>query len=206
KDFGDPSDLLRQFRGTQQEFVILGSLVLFIEAGKAVQERALHNDEVANVIAGEKQFGRPVRLEERVVAVAVFVDLVLVRIENLGAGHRIDGTNDFPYREIGELIVVVEESDVIAGGQTESLVGRGGDAAISRQGGDMNARVALCKIVQNSGQFRVVGAVIRQAELPIGIDLGGYGIHTLREYGYRGAIDRNDNTDARPHSEFLGFR
>src|SRR4051812_41417237 len=69
----------------QEQIVILRAIELRAEAADLVDQRAPDGREVAKVIVGKKEVGRPVRLKKRRVQ-AVLGYLVFVGIDQVGVG------------------------------------------------------------------------------------------------------------------------
>ena len=109
----------QQLDAAQREIVVLRAFVTFAKTADLAQKRRSINSEVIDVILPEEKLGIPIRLEERVRARAVMVDLVFVRIDEPGIGMRHDFQSDKGERVFGKRIILIEQRAPLAGSQRQ---------------------------------------------------------------------------------------
>ena len=170
----DPSDVLDlagPLGHAQDEVPVLGTVVAGSEAAHLLDERPAGHAEVARVHLRAEPLGRPVWLQEGVVADALLVDLVLVRVEVVDLGVGADGQVDRFEGTGVELVVVVEEGHELAGGHVEGVVRGGDDPAGLGAVPDLDAFVAGRRLLEHGPYVRLGGAVVDDAELPVRVRL-----------------------------------
>src|SRR4029077_20653855 len=84
----------QSFETTQRKIVILRAFVAFTKTVYLAEHRRSINSEMVDVILPEEKLRIPIRLEERVGARTVMVDLVFVRIDEPGISMRRDFQRD----------------------------------------------------------------------------------------------------------------
>lgn len=152
---------------------------------------------MGGVGVARQQIGRPRRLEERVEALAVGVDLVLVGIEEVAVGmggdagcHRGQGVRR-------QLVVVVEEGDEGGAGQLQRAVAGAGDAAVLAERGDLDASVEAGQRGQVGAELLVARRVVADAQLPVAHRLGEHRADATFERPARGAEHRHEHRHER---------
>ena len=129
-------------------------------------------------------------------ALAVGGDLVVVGVDPVEVGGLVQEADGFPEGFGGEVVVVVEQGDEVAGGEFEGFLGGAGDAAVV--GADDEADlggVAGGEVVEKAAEVRAVGAVVDGAEFPVGIDLAFDGEKAVGEVGRVGFVDGEEDGD-----------
>ncbi len=189
---------LRRERGhPQNQVVVLRSVVLRPESARLLDQVAAGHQQVRTVVFREQQLGRPVRFEERVVALARRVDLVFVRIQEAGAGmvvDRIDGAEEGVRRQF---VVLVEQRHVLAAAERQGGVRCGGDSTRCSQLGHAHARVVRRGLSQHRRGFLRARAVVRQAQFPVRVALGVDGCDGALQVGRRRPVDRDQDAHER---------
>ena len=140
RDVVDPRRALHQ---PQQQVVVLRALVAGPEPADLVQQRAPHHHQVARVHAGQEVLGRPVGLEVRLAARARQVQLVFVRVDDVGVGMCVEVPDDLEQRVRRQLVVVIEQRDELAVRQLQRGVRGGRDAAVRRGVANADPRIGL---------------------------------------------------------------
>ena len=181
----------------QHEIVVLGALVAASEAADPFDQRAAHHHQVAGVHVGQEVIGRPVRLEVHVAPPAVELELVLVRVDEVGILVLVQMRNHFEQRVRGELVVVVEKRDEFALRKRQRFVRRDRDAAVGGQPLDFDPRIALV-LAKYSMSLRPRRPVVRQAQLPVGIRLALDRFDARAQPSGIGVVDGRHDADERP--------
>ena len=168
-------------------------------------ERATHDQQVSDVHRAEQVDRREVGLEEGVGADPVRGQLVGVGVDDVE--RRVGGQRlgDPQQRVGGELVVVVEEAGELALAERQGGVGRGRDAAVLARYLDLDPRVLRRVALQQGGQLGLPGAVVDDAELPVGVDLAAHRLDRLRQVAQVGPVGRHRERDRRPRGQRLDF-
>ena len=124
----DVSDPVRSLHQSQHEVVILAPIESRLKPADVDGQRAAVDAEVTRVHERRHVLGRPARLWV-VLDQPLVTDYVLVGVDHVEVGSKGDLVGDLRERVGGEGVVVVEESDVLAGGEFERRVRRGRDPA-----------------------------------------------------------------------------
>ena len=181
EDFGDVDDLLGRagFDDAESEVPVLGAFEAGSEAACDFEGVAAVDAEVADHVAAEEEVVVPVGLEVGAVAEAVGVDFVLVGIDEFGVGVAGDGFGDAGEGVGGEFVVVVEEGEVVAGGELGGGVGGVGDVAVGFAEGEADAGVLGAVGFEDGGDMGGGGGVVGDAEFPVLVYLADDGIDAV---------------------------
>src|SRR5213594_3986495 len=95
-----------------------------------------------DVIVREEHLRRPVGLELGIIAAARRVNLILVGIDQVGIGMILEQSDVMEKSIWGQGIVVVHESNELAGGQVGGTIARATDVSILGPENHFDARVA----------------------------------------------------------------
>ena len=185
----------------QDEIVILRALAFRPEGADAGNDIHPVERQMGRVHAGFQRLGRPIRLEERLVALAAHRDLVLVRVEEIDLRIRVQGGNERVERVRRDRVVVVDQREPVAGGQGESIVARRDDAAVLRSPMQPHPRLLRRQRVQHRRDMGRARRVVAEAQLPIGIGLRPDAGKRRLQIGFGRVVDRHDDGDARPHAK-----
>jgi hypothetical protein len=107
-------DSLRALDDAQEQVVILRAIILRPEAADLIDQRAADDNEVADVIVGEKEVGRPIRLQQGRVE-SVLGELVFIAVDEIRFGLRLQQLRGVKERIGFEQIVVIEQRDPLSG-------------------------------------------------------------------------------------------
>ena len=99
---------VREFRHAKQQVVILRAFEAGPVAAGHFEDRSSNHREVVHVVITQQQFRRPIRLELRVVAVPRRVDLVFIRVEQVGVRMRLQSLGHCEECVRCEGVVVIE--------------------------------------------------------------------------------------------------
>ena len=125
RDVGNPIRALHQ---AQDHVDVLGAVELGAKPADLVDQRSPVDPEMTRVAVGAQGVRRPGGLEVQPDLLTVHDD-VLVAVDHVEVGLEGDLVGDPLERVGGERVVVVEQSDVLAGGEFERGVGGGRDPA-----------------------------------------------------------------------------
>ena len=111
------NDLRRaeSFDATQNQIKILTALESGPHSPDPVDQRTLDDEQVADVILRSEQVGIPARFEVGFSAFAIFVELVLIGIEQTGMRMTRQRIGDCQLGVRRQHVVVVEKRDEVAG-------------------------------------------------------------------------------------------
>ena len=171
---GHANHVPRPAAGPQEDVPILGAVGLAAEAADLVDDAAPHQVEVREVVDRKQDLGAPLGLEQCVLAERrVFVDAVLVGVEEVSL--RIGGDRLGHPRECegGEFVVVVKQGDEVALGHRECGIGVGRDAAVGVEKRDAEPRIAGRPLLEQATVVEIVGGGTGQAGFPVTKGLGG---------------------------------
>src|SRR5439155_8153445 len=115
--------------------------------------------------------GVPVRLEERIVQLAPFIDLVLVAVQDVGFRMGDVVLGEKRQSVVGELVVMVEEYDEVAGCERARRIRRRGDVSVRRPEGNLDPYVSGQRFTEDSPHVRRSRRIIRNAQLPSIVEL-----------------------------------
>ncbi len=93
---------------------------------------------MTEVILREQQVRIPIRLEKGIEQRARGIDLVFVAVDQVGISS---DRGDAGQRIFGQLVVVIQQDDVVAGRERECGVGRRGDVPVAVAEGNPHPRV-----------------------------------------------------------------
>ena len=129
---------------------------------------------------------------------AVVGDHVLVGVDHVEVGVGGDAVGDVLEGVGGEGVVVVQEGDVVAGGEVQGGVGgvRRSRRAVSWRVRWMRGSEAAWRS-QRGDDLGVGGAVVDQAQLPVGVGLVADGGDRLLEHVQRRVVDGGEHRDQR---------
>ena len=128
EDPGDVRDPIGALDQPQDHVDVLGAVELGAKAADLCDQRPPVDAEMTRVAVGAQRVRRPVGLEVHPDLTAVEDD-VLVGVDHVEVGLGGDLVGDVLEGVGGEGVVVVQQGDVVAGGELERGVGGGGDAA-----------------------------------------------------------------------------
>ena len=187
--------------GLERKVVVLRTGHLVARKLHAAQHVSAHHEHVHHVVIRVQQVTVEVRLEARRVAgVIVFLEVVLIAIEQVGIGV-LGRESHIALEHVGrERVVVVGKSHVVARGGANAYVGIAGDAKVLGEVNGLDARVRI------GGQYFLHALVVRarvyQHELPGGIGLREHRVDHVAQVGQRRVVQRAD--DAHERVEVLG--
>jgi hypothetical protein len=196
-------------RHPQRQVVILAALEALAKAANRTQYRQSVDTQVADDVLALQQLRAIVGLEIRVVAAAIGVELVLVGIQQIGAGLALDR---FGHRKQGvrrDHVVVVEQCRKIAGCKLQCRVGRGSDVAVAFAQREADARLLGRCLSQNGTHVRRRRGIVGDTQLPVRIELAPYRAYHVPQRGCGSIKGWNDNRKlrcfvhdcrSRPHS------
>ena len=189
---GQMSDPRRVFGHAQQKFVVLHAIEGRIKPAGGPGHRGADAQHMAGIHHAEQEFRREVRLEERVHALAVGRDGVLVGIERIEFGLTFQPLGQFAQGVGSEQIVVVEQDDEFTGRHGEGEVGGPGDASVGRTRLDPDPFIPG-GIKQDAGHVRRAGTVVHDTEFPVRIMLPLHGIEAGAQERRRRVEHREQN-------------
>ena len=185
------------FDEAQGEIPILAALVAGAETADGAEARGPENGEVAGVVLAEEEIGVPVGLEVGIEAAALFVDLVLVGVEEIERGLGGEGEGDFGEGGGGEFVVVVEERGELAGGEGERGIRGVGDVSVLLAMDDFDAGIAFGVVVEDAAHVRGGRGVVRDTEFPVRIELGADRLDRFHEPRLGRVVGRHQHGDER---------
>src|SRR5215468_1472743 len=104
---------------------------------------------MAHVIVGEKKIGRPIRLEHRRFETRL-AELVLVAVNQIGIGMRLQNLHNLKERIWLQDIIVIEKSDPLPARERESAIRRSRNASVFSEARQDDPLVAPGKLRQNA--------------------------------------------------------
>ena len=190
----------------QHEVVVLAAVESRPKAAELQRQAPPVDAEMAGVHQGVHVLRGPSGLDVAYEG-PVVGDHVLVAVEHVEGGVGGDAVGDVLQRVGGEGVVVVQQGDVVAGGEREGGVGGVGDAVGGVVAGEVDAGVGGGVALQRGGDLGVGGAVVDEAQLPVGVGLVAHGGDGLLEHGQGWVVDRGEHRDERPaRGDVLGRR
>ncbi len=197
EDLGDVHHPSRHLGGPEHHVEVLAPVELGTEPSDAPQEFVADGRDVPEVGVGEQQIGVPIGFELGLILAIHLVQLVLVRVDDIGVVLGRDHGGD-PSQGIGrEEIVVIDQHDELPYGGHQCPVGRPRDAAVLFEGQGLDPRVGGGELGHRRRQLGVARAVVTQAELPVPIGLIDDGLDALAEVPERRPVHRDDDAQQR---------
>ena len=95
EDLGNMKDVQCLFRRAQSEVVVLRTVKALAQSADPLQQVAANHDQMADVVVAAERIGGPVGLEMGKLAVPVFVEEVLVRVDEVRLRVAIQCLHDF---------------------------------------------------------------------------------------------------------------
>ena len=194
RDVGDAVGVLHE---TEHEVIVLAAVESRLKAAELERQAPPVDAEMAGVHQGVHVLRGPSGLDVTNEG-AVVGHHVLVAVEHVEGGVGGDAVGDVLEGVGGEGVVVVQQGDVVAGGECEGGVGGFGDAAGGGVAGEVDAGVGGGVALQGGGDLGVGGAVVDQAQLPVGVGLVAHGGDGLLEHGQGWVVDGGEHRDERP--------
>lgn len=142
-----------------------------------------------------EEVGVPGGFEVGVGVAAPFVEFVLVGVEEGGVGAGGEGVGDLGERVRGEFVVVVEEGDEVALGESEGGVGGAGNVAAAGEAGDEDARIGGGEVAEDGLNVGRGGGVVGDAELPARVGLGAHAFDGAVEPACGGVVHGHEHGD-----------
>ena len=166
-----PHDGAGQLGDAEKQVPILGSIRHGTFPPDLLNQTTAQQIEVREVIDRVENLRAPLRLEQRAPAHGrILVDVVLVRIQQVGFGLGRDRGHHGGECFGAEFVIVVQQPDKLSAGHGQGVVGVGGDAAVGRCF-DPNPRVPAGRLAQQGQVFAVLGIGHDHAEFPARIRL-----------------------------------
>ena len=101
-------------RKAQQKIVVFGAVKSAAPTARLLRQRLANACERRQVMGGSQQFGVPVGLEGRAESLALGVDQVLVGIDKLGLGVKLERAGHMKQRERRQPVVLAQARDMAA--------------------------------------------------------------------------------------------
>ena len=136
---------------------------------------------------------------------AVHLQLVLVRVDEVGVGVLVQMGDHFEQRVGRDLVVVIEKRDELALGQRQRGIRRRGDAGVRRQRVNPDPRIVL-RLAQHLARFRSRRSIVRQAQLPVRVRLTLHRLDAGAKPSRVGVVDGRHDAHQRPIRERFGLR
>ena len=181
----------------QHEVIILAAFEAEAQSAHLLDEPPPDDQEMADVIARQEKFRRPVRLEEIVEVVVVGGDFVFIRVQDVKVAFCIEPLDHLVERRVGERVVMIQKGHELAGSERQTLVGGSRDAAIGGESAEFYTRVVPLELFGPAGKSRIGGAIVYQAKLPVLINLVENRMNAGIQEFERRPVERSDDTDER---------
>ena len=182
----------------QHQVPVLGALELGVEAADLLDQRAAQDAEVAGVHLRAHPLRRPVGLEEGAASGGRRGRSCPRRCRrSRPRGLPSMAAATWSERVGMELVVVVEQGDELAAGHRQGVVGGGDDAAVLVAALDPDPRVGAPPPARASRARAAAGAVVDQAQLPVGEALALGPSRASLEHAGRRVVDRREDREAR---------
>ena len=148
---------------------------------------------MGDAVLRQEQVFVPVGLEVGVVAAALFVDLVLVGVDEIGVRVLENFVGDEVEGVLGKFVVVVQQDNKFTGGEFDGAIGARGNVAVLFTVVHLDARVSGRIFVEHLANVRCGRLVIGNAEFPVRIQLVDHRVEAQAEKFFRGGVDRHDH-------------
>ena len=177
--------------------MVLRPVVALAEAADVAHHGGAEHREVAGVVLAAEPLGRPGRLLEEVEETTRVVDLVLVGVEVVDLGHRLDGGGHVLQGALDDQVVVVDQGDELAARNADAVVGGLDDVTVLAPLDDPDPRVARGRAPQQLSHPGIGRQVVDQDQLPVGEGLGADRVDHRLEHVERRVVDRRDDREHR---------
>ncbi len=181
----------------QYEVVVLDPVQAGTQAAQPPQQVEADGEEVVHIVLGEQALTVERRLEPGGRTAADCVDRVLVGIDRgdvvtagEGGGHKGQGVGR-------QQVVMVEEGGDLAVRQGQGGIGGRGDALRRLVTDDPDALVPGGGLAQDPAHFLGRGAIVTDAQPPVGVDLIAHRLDRRPEMSRSGIVHRHQHRDAR---------
>ena len=164
-------DPVGSLRDPHHQLEVLDLVEGRIEAADRVDQRAPHDEQVADVHRPQRVYGRPIGFEERVDDPLVEVELVGVGVDDVECWIRGERLGSAEQRVLGEHVVVIEERHELASGGSKRRVRRGGDPGIALEPYGLDATVGAGGGLDHARDLAPLRAVVGDAQFPVRIRL-----------------------------------
>ena len=185
----------------QEKLEVLDAVEGGIEAAHRFDQAAPGGKQMADVHHPERVDGRPIGLQERVPALALGRQLVLVAVDHVRLGVAVELADHAQERFGGELVVVVEEGDELSLAEIESPVRRGRDPGVLLQEQRFDAAIGLGRPLDRLPNPAFCRAVVDDPQLPVRIGLGADRVDRLLQQAPLGLVGGHHHRDQGPLRE-----
>ncbi len=179
----------------QDEIVILATLVTLAEPADRLNEAAAKHAEMREHILRQHQIRVPIRLEIRVEASALGVDLVLVAEDQVEFGVRRHGLRNQVEGVLGQQVVVVKQGHELAFRQGKRTVAGCRDMAVLAAIADLDAPIDFAVMFEHGADMRRCRSVIGDAQLPMPVELPSDRVNGGPQIRLRRLVDRHHDRD-----------
>ena len=164
------------FAAAQHQIVILRSLQALAEPTHLAHQIGGVHTQMREGVLPLHQHGVPVALEVGIQQLTGWAELVFVGVKELRFGVIGDRLRHPDQRLIRQQIIVIEQGQPGGLHQLQGAVRTGADVAVALAEHHLDARIGRHCRLQQRADARVGGAVVGDAELPVGIDLAAHRI------------------------------
>lgn len=126
---------------------------------------------------------------------ALVVDLVFVGVEPVDRGIGDDPLGHVQERILRKEIVMIDQRDVAAGGQAQGRVGGFADMTVVVPADETHPGISSGRLLEESEDLRLRRGVVREAQLPAGVELPLDGLEELLQMARIGIVDRRQQAD-----------
>ena len=162
---------VEDFDTPECQIIILRALEADPEAANAIDQITAINTQVADHVLRAKEFQVPVRLEVRVQSLTVFIDLVLIRVDEADAGIRHDRLRHQRECVFRQHVIMVKQGNPVAGSQLKRTVRCRRYVSIRLPEHDLDSLVFACQAFERFPYSRVRRSIVGNAQLPMRIKL-----------------------------------
>ncbi len=191
------------FGDAQHEVPILAAVETGPQPAGVPHALGSKDGQVTDVVLADEEIRVPVGFEMRIVAPAVLIQMILVRVNQLGIRMGGDLGGDHVKGVRCQRIIMIEEGDVLAAGHGERAVRCGDDAAVVASHLDTDPRIGGGGLGEDRRDLRAGRGIIGDAEVPIRINLRPDRRDRRAEMRRIGVVDRHYHRDARPRRQCL---
>ena len=203
--FGDVFHPLCLFRQAEDEVVVLRAVELAVQlAARSLVQLAAEHGEMRDVVAAAQRIGRVIGFE---MILAQFfhrgIEHDLIGIDEVRA-RLVDRADHLVQRVGRELVVVVEQSEVVARGLAHTDVRVAGNALVGGHLAQYDAAVA--EFLDRLGRLVMLRVrPVHEHQLKVGITLVQDALDHILQERDRRIVQRNDHRDQRHQREFILF-
>ena len=148
----------RELRASKHEIVILAPLEPGAKPACLLDQGSSVDSQVREVVLTKQQLRIPPALEMRMMAPPLLVELVSVAVDEIGVRMLVDLGRDQVQRMLGDLVVMIEQSDELTGGHVERAVRGRGDVPVPLAMNHSNASIESGVLIQDLSQCSSVDA------------------------------------------------